>query len=88
MWIRVLAIFAVFVLGIGTLRGKSSIKTYWELKKSQKILEETVSSLQKENEKIQMEIIKLKNSPSYANKVLRDKYHLKEENENIIFFAD
>ncbi|MBF0440401.1 MAG: septum formation initiator family protein [Oligoflexales bacterium] len=88
MWIKILFAFGLVVLGLGTVRGKSSIKTYFQLKNSREILENTVSSLEQENEALQKEIIKLKHSPSYARKVLRDKYHLKEENERIIFFPD
>lgn len=88
MWIKCFYIIAIAVVGTGILRGNKSVKTYFELRKSLKILEDTVLTLKKENEKLKLEIIKIKNSPSYAQKVLKDKYHLKEDSEKIIFFAD
>lgn len=59
-----------------------------ELQKSQGILEKTVHNLESENATLNQEIMKLKDSPKYAKKILRDKYHVTEQDENIIFFVE
>ncbi|MGC5189163.1 septum formation initiator family protein, partial [Escherichia coli] len=61
---------------------------YFEIKKSREVLRQTVASLEQENETLAGEFERIRTSPSYARKVLRDKYHLTEEGEDIIFFAD
>lgn len=88
MWMRFLVIFGIAVLGFGTIRGENTFGSYFKLKESRKILEETVTSLRNENKNLSDEINKIKSSPAYAKKVLREKYHVTEDNEKIIFFAD
>lgn len=88
MLIRILFLMGMITLGFGIIRGESSIRSYFELKKSRKVLEETVHALQAQNNNIALEIDKIKSSPEYARKVLRDKYHVTDENEKIIFFPD
>jgi cell division protein FtsB len=88
MGVRLVYCLAVSVLLIGTLRGESSIFDYFKLRKSQDVLEATVDKLKSGNEDLSDEIRRIKSSPAYARKVLRDKYHVTDENEKIIFFAD
>lgn len=88
MGVRLVYCLAVSVLLIGTLRGESSIFDYFKLRKSQDVLEATVDKLKASNEDLSEEIRKIKGSPDYARKVLRDKYHVTDSNEKIIFFAD
>lgn len=88
MGVRLVYGLAVGVLLIGTLRGESSIFDYFKLRKSQELLETTVNKLKASNEDLSEEIRKIKGSPDYARKVLRDKYHVTDSNEKIIFFAD
>ena len=88
MGVRVVYGLAISVLLIGTLRGQNSIFDYFKLRKSQDILESTISKLKTSNEGLSDEIRKIKSSPDYARKVLRDKYHITDPNEKIIFFAD
>lgn len=88
MGVRVVYGLAISVLLIGTLRGENSILDYFKLRKSQDILESTIRKLKANNEGLSEEIRKIKNSPEYARKVLRDKYHITDPNENIMFFAD
>ncbi|MBC7533110.1 MAG: septum formation initiator family protein [Oligoflexus sp.] len=88
MGVRLVYCLAVGVLLIGTLRGETSIFDYFKLRKSQEVLEATVDKLKTGNEDLSEEIRKIKGSPDYARKVLRDKYHVTEGNEKIIFFAD
>ena len=82
-----LAAFAL-VLGVGILRGESSIENYIKLRKTRDILEKTVKNLESENRFLSQEVIKLQKSKSYARKVLRDKYHLTESDEYIEFFSE
>lgn len=88
MLLRILFLMGMITLGFGIIRGESSIRTYFELKKSRKVLAETVQALKSQNSNIALEIDKIKTSPEYARKVLRDKYHVTDENEKIIFFPD
>ena len=76
------------ILNLGIWRGDSSIEDYMELHKSQGVLEDTVQNLESENASLNQEIMKLKDSPNYAKKILRDKYHITEQDENIIFFVE
>lgn len=88
MWIYGLLLSMAMVLLFGTIRGESSIRTYLDLKQSRDILDDTVSQLQRENSDLSREINKIKKSPTYAKKILRDKYHVTEPNEQIIFFGE
>jgi len=83
-----LMVLASLVVLIGMVRGEHSIAGYFSLKDSRDVLSDAVSKLHSENARISGEILKLKKSKSYAKKVLRDKYHITEEGEKIIFFAD
>jgi cell division protein FtsB len=83
-----LLVMAGFVLVIGVFNGETSYSNYQDLANSRAVLEKTITDLKSENDKTQEEIIKLKNSKSYARKVLRDQYHIVDEDEEIIFFAD
>jgi cell division protein FtsB len=80
--------FGALVLTIGVLRGEHSIANYFELRQSREVLGKTVAGLQNENSDLSKEIVKLKKSKGYARKVLRDKYHITDDDEKIIFFAD
>lgn len=88
MWVYGLLLSMGMVLLFGTIRGESSIRTYLDLKQSRDILDDTVSQLQRENADLSKEINKIKKSPTYAKKILRDKYHVTEPNEQIIFFGE
>lgn len=80
--------FTFVVMNIGIFRGPSGVNDFLELEKSREILSRAVESLRLENEGISEEITRIKSSPSYAKKILRDKYHVTEEDEDIIFFAE
>lgn len=81
-------IFGAVVLTTGVLRGEHSISSFFSLQTSKDVLSEAVAKLEKENNDLESEILKLKKSKDYAKKVLRDKYHIKEDDEKVIFFAD
>ena len=85
---RVLLWASSIVLIYGSLRGESTIFSYLKLSDSLNILNQTVDKIENNILYLEDEIYKLENSPRYARKILRDKYHITEENENIIFFAD
>jgi cell division protein FtsB len=73
---------------IGVLRGQTSIASYFSLMKSKGILESTVDGLRAENARLSDEITRIRESKSYARKVLREKYHVTEDGEKIIYYAD
>ena len=85
---RWLAWSATAVLLAGVVRGRSSIGTYFKLRESAKKLEAAVANLEAENHEMQLEIERIKSSKSYARKVLRDKYHVTDKDEKIIFFTE
>jgi cell division protein FtsB len=87
-WLLALAGAGAAVLAIGMVRGESSISSYYALEKSRGVMAKTVETLRAENQALNDEIVRLKESPSYAKKVLRDKYHVTDEDEDIIFFAE
>ncbi len=88
MGVRIVFCLTLTVLMIGTMRGEVSIMDYFKLRKSLAVLEGTVEKLKTDNQDLSEEIRKIKSSPAYARKVLRDKYHVTDANEKIIFFAD
>ena len=75
-------------MNIGIFRGPSGVSDFLELEKSRHVLSEAVDKLKEENDHISEELNRIKSSPSYAKKILRDKYHVTEEDEDIIFFAE
>jgi cell division protein FtsB len=83
-----LYIFATVVIVVGVLRGPTSISSYFSLLKSKAILEETVSGIQAENQRLSDEIARIRESKDYARKVLREKYHVTDDGEKIIYYAD
>lgn len=85
---KALAIATAAVLAVGLYRGDSGLKHYWDIVKSRDVLKKTVDDLGTENARLSDEIQRLKSSPGYARKVLRDKYHETEDGEAIMFFAD
>jgi cell division protein FtsB len=78
----------LMVLGNGVFRGSQSVQDFFELRNNKQTMQSTVGSLKKQNETLRSEIHKLKTSPDYARKVLRDKYHVTEPGERIIFFSE
>jgi cell division protein FtsB len=87
-WIYGLVLAGVLIVNLGIIRGSSSFASYGDLTKSRDVMRATVGGLKKENDELKDEIQRLLRSPSYAKKVLRDKYHVTEPDEDIVFFAD
>lgn len=86
--VYVLVTAGAAVLGLGLVRGDNSLTQYFALGKSRTVLAATVKQLEQENANLSEEILRLKKSPDYARKVLRDKYHLTDADEDIVFFAE
>lgn len=76
------------IMALGTVRGTQTISNFFELSDSRDVLGARVAKLREENALLSQEILKLKKSSSYARKVLRDKYHITDDDERIVFFAD
>ena len=79
-------VFLMFTAGM--IRGKNSLLDFFTLRESRLVLTETIAKLHEENHNIEEEIRKIRESKNYAKKVMKDKYHLTEDGESIIFFAD
>ncbi len=84
----VLLIWATIVFVVAMFRGQSSISRYLSLKDSEIVLSKAVNDIETENLRLENEIRMLKSSKIYARKVLRDKYHVTESDEKIVYFAD
>ncbi|MDE3270082.1 MAG: septum formation initiator family protein [Pseudomonadota bacterium] len=88
MGLRLLIAFGIIVLLIGVWRGESSLTHSYHLRRSAETLRQHIDQLTIGNKRLAAEIDRLRNSPSYAQKILRDRYHLVEDDEDIVFFAD
>lgn len=64
------------------------MRDLFALQDSQKLLAKAVENLDRENDNLAEEIEKIKRSREYSLKVLKDKYHLTEEGESIIFVPE
>lgn len=80
--------YAAAVLIVSTVRGSSGVSSYFDLKESEEKLQATVEGLRDENKQLTLEIERIEKSDSYALKILRDRYHLVQDHERIIFFSD
>ncbi len=80
--------FGCVVLMMATVRGKTSVASFFELRKSRDILMASNMKLAEENRKLSAEIEKIQGSASYARRLLKDKYHVLEPSEKIVFFDD
>ncbi|MCY4380924.1 MAG: septum formation initiator family protein [Proteobacteria bacterium] len=85
-WGRILCVLFYGLLTLGILRGNKSLSDYFVLKKKQLALQNTVDSLNAEIHLLKQEIHRIEQSEEYAIKVLKDKYHVIEDNEELIFF--
>lgn len=86
--IKLMMIAAIGVLLISGFKGKSSVMDYFELLESRKSLQNSLESMKFEIKNLETEIERIRESPDYARRVLRDQFHVTEEHENIIFFSD
>ena len=87
-WVFGLVVAGFVVVNVGMVRGPSSFASYSELGKRRDVMSKTVGVLRHENAELRGEIQRLLRSPSYARKVLRDKYHVTDPDEDIVFFAE
>jgi len=78
----------LIVLLLGSIRGDQTLMHFFRLQQSREILKKTVQSLEQENAALDKEMRRIRESPNYARKILREKYHVTDANEKIIFFAD
>lgn len=78
--------FGVAVLILGTVRGKTSVLSFFDLRESRDILLASNQRLSEENRMLSLEIEKIQQSTSYARRLLKDKYHVLQPGEKIHFF--
>ncbi len=76
------------LLTIGIVRGSVDTLRYFELKKSLTELQQATHELKNENKNIEIEVLNIKTSPQYAKKILKDRFHMTEDNEDLVFMAD
>lgn len=76
------------VLILGMFRGERSLSNYVALHHKKQLLATTVSSLEANIHHLSQEIHRIENSPEYAKRILRDKYHLLAEDEHMLLFDD
>ena len=81
-------VVTIALLVVDVFRGEQPLMNYFALRHSAEILQDTNKKLLTEITDLRDEIRKIRGSRDYAQKVLRDKYHLLEANEKIVFFAD
>ncbi len=86
--IQIILVSFTAVLIIGISRGKTGIKDFFTLRQSRDVLANAVNKLDLENKTLKDEVMKIKKSKSYARKILRDKYHVVDSDETIVFFPD
>lgn len=83
-----LFLIASLLLWANFFQGKTSFSDYLALQKSQGRLKEAVIALDEEIKLLEEEIHKLEVSKDYAKKKLKERYHLTESQESIIFFDE
>ncbi len=88
MFFWVLLLYGALVLNIGLFRGEIGINKFFELNDSKTYLIDTIENIRTENKNLTDEINKILESQSYAKKVLKEKYHIKNANEEIIFLTE
>lgn len=83
---HLLTVFFYTVLMIGILRGERSLSDYLALKHKRQVLQTAVDSLTDEIHHLSSEIHRIEHSPEYAKRILRDKYHILGNGEQMILF--
>ncbi len=86
--LHALLIGAIVVLIVGISRGERAVEDYLSLRDTRDALLQTVEGIEASNENLRQEVTRLRRSPAFARRVLRDKYHITDADESIIFFAD
>ena len=76
------------LLVVSTLRGRSSYSVYSTLQQSKDKLEGSVQELRQEAADLKREIGSIAHSKAYARRVYKDKYHVVDSKESIVFFAE
>ena len=88
LWLTLILSFGFLVLAMGTIRGGTGVDSYLKLKKSREVLRAATEDLARQNDNLNSEISKIEQSAGYAERILRDKYHQKDQGERIVFFPD
>lgn len=84
----ILSVLTICMLLVGIIQGKISFADYWLLKEKRDLYAQKVKNLEEETQELELEIERVSYSKQYARKILREKYHLLEENEKIFFFSE
>lgn len=84
------SLIVVFTVALfsGIYQNKEAYKEYRKLKNAEIHLQNKVDSLNNQIETMQSEIDNIRSSAVYAKKILKDKYHVTDDDETIIFFDE
>ena len=85
---RIVILLSLGTLTFGVIRSQNSWDTYQKLTKGRDVLKKHVTDLELETQNLSQEIERLKTSPIYAKKTLKDKYHETEQQEELILMQD
>ena len=88
MSLKVIIIMLSITLVAGILKTRNNISSYIALNKSCQVLEKTIQELEQDIRGLEEEILRINQSKSYVSKLLKDRYHIVNENEEILFLAD
>ncbi len=81
-------LYGAVVLNVGLSQGDGFYRQFIALKESEEKLKNALTNLEKGNQELEEELVRLRDSKTYAERVLRDKYHVRKDNEIILFFDD
>ena len=85
---RVVFGFGILLLVAANFRGRGNYSDLKSLRESKNVLEQVVIGLQQEVDQLNVEVRLAHSSPAYALRLLKDRYHYTEPNEQILFFGD
>ncbi len=69
-----------------SFRGSSTIEKHFVLKDRKQKMTRAVEMLETHNHELEKLVAKISRSEVYAKKVLKDKYHMTEEGERLVYF--
>lgn len=87
-WPLILALGILLLFYYFFMIGDTGLIQYWQLQshRDQVVLE--IQGLESEKEKLEYEIEQLRNSPDYVEKIAREKYHMKRDDEKVFIVPE
>ncbi len=86
-WHRIVywSLFAVILL-YTLFATRFNIISYWQTKRANRQLKETIAKITSENEELQKQIEELRTDPEAWERIAREKYGMQKEDEKVIIF--